>query len=328
MFTITKMAMIRTILFKVLVLLTMAHAAVSLQAVAQQATLHAWQRSVAGAGAYLAATIVTSPMDVVKTRAQAPGKASRNSVVVALEMLRNEGVASFFSGLTPALFMVPAAMVQYTLIDPLRARFPLYIAAMIAGALDITIKCPFDRLKTQMQNDRSGRSMSALFADTLKDAGVSGLWAGYTVTLVRDLPYLVIKWLVFAQVQALLNAGPLAVMFPIPPEARNLVAGAVAGGVAATAVTPVDVIKTRLQIASAATGGSRGSSIAVARSIIAEDGVAGLFSGLGPRLARIPFYTSITLATFEGIKDSFLRGQIPSAAVGVAAAALVGKREL
>lgn len=317
-----------TILFKLLLLkLTMARVAAGLSV--GPPALHAWQRSVAGAGAYVAATVVTSPMDVIKTRAQAPGrKGSRNAVAVALDILRQEGVGSFFCGIAPALMMAPAAMVQYTLIDPLRARYPLWLAALIAGALDITIKCPFDRVKTQMQDSRgAGRSTAALLRDTLRTAGVRGLWTGYGATLVRDLPYLVIKWLVFAWVQSLLRVGPLAAL--VPAEARNVLAGAMAGGVAATVVTPADVVKTRLQLRVA--GGSDTSappsSLAVARDVLRAEGPAGLFRGLGPRLARIPFYTSVTLATFEGIKDAFLRGA-GSAGLAAAAATITGKTEL
>jgi len=50
-------------------------------------------------------------------------------------MLQKEGAHAFFAGISPALMMAPAAMVQYTLIDPLRAQMPLYAAALIAGAL-------------------------------------------------------------------------------------------------------------------------------------------------------------------------------------------------
>jgi len=83
--------------------------------------------------------------------------------------------------------------------------------------------------------------------------------------------------------------------------AQNLLAGAAAGAIGATVVTPFDVIKTRLQVARGASG-----SVAIAQKILAEEGAAGLFRGLGLRLARIPFYTSITLATFDGIKDAFI----------------------
>lgn len=322
-------------LFKVL-LLTIVHAAVGLQAALSQPVLHAWQRSIAGAGAFSAATILTSPIDVLKTRAQAPGQGSRNSITVGLAMLRNEGVSSFFAGLTPALMMAPAAMVQYTLIDPLRARYPVWLAAIIAGVICISIKCPFDRIKTMMQNDRHQRTMGALFRETLRDSGPRGLWTGYTATLFRDLPYLVLKWVVFAQAQRLLQIGPFAASIPL--GTRNLLAGAAAGAVSATAVTPADVIKTRLQLVNGASRKAgaptmpRTSALGVVREILAERGVFGLFDGIGPRLARIPIYTSITLATFEGIKNFFLRMQVAGSGASVvgfaAAAATVVKSEL
>lgn len=308
-------------LFTVL-LLTMAHAAVGLQAALAQPVLQAWQRSIAGAGAFSAATILTSPIDCIKTRAQAPGQGSRNSFVVALDMLRNEGVSSFFAGLIPALMMAPAAMLQYSMIDPLRARYPVWLAAIICGVLCISVKCPFDRLKTLMQNDHKQRTMGALFQETLRESGPRGLWTGYTVTLFRDLPYLVLKWVVFAQAQYLLQIGPLAT---IPLGTRNLLAGAAAGAVSAIAVTPADVIKTRLQLANGSSkkdGAPPSKSVfGVTREILAERGVSGLFGGIGPRLARIPIYTSITLATFEAIKDAFLRMQVAGPVAGFAAAA-------
>lgn len=292
--------MMTTMLLKVL-LSTMAYAAGvgAIDLKPSQPLLHTWQRSVAGAGAFATATILTSPIDVVKTRTQA-SLGARNSFEVALEMLRQEGVLCFFSGLAPALMMAPAAMVQYTVIDPLRARFPLYLAAMIAGALSVTIKCPFDRLKTLMQNDPGRRTASALFLATLRDAGVGGLWTGYAATLVRDMPYHLLKWGVYVQAQALLLRGPAAAL---SQSSRNLLAGAAAGALGCAIVTPADLIKTRLQVAR----GDANGFVGIAREILAEEGASGLFRGLGLRLARIPFYTAITLATFDGIKDAFLR---------------------
>lgn len=322
-----------------------------------QPALVAWQRAIAGCGAYCAATIVSSPLDVVKVRAQAEeGSKKKPSWQLAYDMVRHEGLAVLFAGLAPALMMAPAAMVQYTLIDPLRARLPLIVAALIAGWLDITIKCPFDRIKTQMQGSDSedGRGVREMLHATLRTSGVRGLWAGYAATLARDLPYLILKWyaedwphppaddarcataasmpfsythtlfcpdaarcvpvdrsvrrVVYVQVQSLFVRGPLV---SFASEARNLIAGAVAGGVAATAVTPADVIKTRLQVARGGheeteAAAPRGGSFAIARTVLAESGVGGFFRGIGPRLARIPFYTAVTLATFELIKDGFL----------------------
>lgn len=230
-----------------------------------------WQRAVAGAAAYCAATLVTSPVDVVKCRMQlkqqqAAGKVTSEPLVVS--MIREEGPQVLFAGIGPALLMAPAAMVQYTLMDPLRGVMPLFAAAIIAGSLDILIKCPFERLKTALQGGE-------------KESFVT----------------LVLKWLTYAQMQSLLVAT-------IPNvNVANLLAGAVAGGVAATAVTPADVIKTRLQ--TTARKAKDATALTIGRELLVEDGAMALFRGLGPRLLRIPVYTAITLATFDFVKAFF-----------------------
>ena len=114
------------------------------------------------------------------------------------------------------------------------------------------------------------------------------------------MPYLVIKWMVYANVQALLNSfwGTHKSMSNV----LNLAAGAVAGACAATAVTPVDVIKTRMQSAS---DERNASARQISRQLFAEGGLAAFFRGLGPRLMRIPMYTAVTLATFDFVKSFF-----------------------
>lgn len=137
--------------------------------------------------------------------------------------------------------------------------------------------------------------MSQVLTQTFHSGGIGGLWEGLGVTLVRDLPYLIIKWCVYAQAKIVLESTFGGLL-----SAPNLVAGAIAGAVAATMVTPADVIKTRLQVC-----GGQSSALRVAHSLVAEGGLPALFRGLGPRLARIPIYTAISLATFDAIKDFF-----------------------
>lgn len=274
--------------------------------------LFAWQRAIAGMSAYCAATLVSSPVDVVKTRLQLQKQDSKARVLpLALSMLRHEGALVFFSGIGPALMMAPAAMVQYTLMDPLRDVLPLVVAAMIAGYLDITLKCPFDRLKTKLQGMREKTTTLTLLSNTWKESGVRGLWAGYGATLVRDLPYLVIKWICYTYMQSLL--GVLFAQHAAWSNAKNLLAGAFAGAVAATAVTPADVVKTRLQ----ARGSEKTNAVQIMRDLLAEGGVGALFSGLAPRLMRIPMYTAVTLATFDFVKDVFQAANL-RAAIGAA----------
>ena len=186
--------------------------------------------------------------------------------------------------------------------DPLREAIPLVAAALIAGTLDITLKEPFDRLKTQLQSGtHSGKaSSSAILLKTWRSQGVRGLWAGYGATLARDVPYLVLKWLTYVWAQSLVLQ--VSHRIAILASAKNLIAGAIAGAVAATAVTPADVVKTRMQVAGHHV---RPTAVQVCRELYAEGGLPIFFRGIGPRLLRIPVYTAVTLATFDLVKDTF-----------------------
>ena len=123
---------------------------------------------------------------------------------------------------------------------------------------------------------------------------------------LRDLPYLVIKWLVYTYFKTLLAslAAGSSSIGPWLLKSKNLLAGAAAGAVAATTVTPADVIKTRLQ---AARGKQQVGTLAICHQLLSEGGLLSLFSGLGPRLMRIPVYTAVTLATFDFVKDLFVQ---------------------
>ena len=59
---------------------------------------------------------------------------------------------------------------------------------------------------------------------------------------------------------------------------RNIAAGCLSGGFAAAVTNPVDLIKTRLQ----AKGSPYRSAWHVARSVVAEQGIAGLWAGTTP----------------------------------------------
>lgn len=100
----------------------------------------------------------------------------------------------------------------------------------------------------------------------------------------RDLPYLIIKWLTYTNMQTLLTA--VAARYPFLSSAKNLLAGAIAGAVAATVVTPADVCKTRLQAARMDPTQKHLTTLQIGREVVREGGVPALFSGLGPRLMR------------------------------------------
>ena len=77
--------------------------------------------------------------------------------------------------------------------------------------------------------------------------------------------------------------------------------GAVAGSISAAITTPLDVIKTRLQ-----TGSMVGSPPAVALRIAREEGLAGLYAGIGPRVVYIGPSCALFFVVYEATKEAML----------------------
>ncbi len=89
----------------------------------------------------------------------------------------------------------------------------------------------------------------------------------------------------------------------------NVLAGSLAGGAAAALTTPFDVVKTRMQLSSAQQHHHQGggataatSMLGVLRQVVRQQGVAGLFVGVGPRAARCAPACAIVLFSYELLK--------------------------
>lgn len=76
----------------------------------------------------------------------------------------------------------------------------------------------------------------------IRQLGLRGLYLGAPVTLLRDVPFSFIFFPLYSNLKTRLAKNPEA-----PSMLTLLSSGTLAGAVAASAVTPADVIKTRLQ---------------------------------------------------------------------------------
>ena len=85
----------------------------------------------------------------------------------------------------------------------------------------------------------------------------------------------------------------------------NMLAGGLAGAIASGSVTPMDVVKTRLQLAG---GRERYKSIGNCLStIVKEEGFKALFKGAVPRMSVVGPLFAITMLAFEAQKSYMQR---------------------
>lgn len=87
----------------------------------------------------------------------------------------------------------------------------------------------------------------------------------------------------------------------IVPLWAKMIAGAIAGVIGTSLIFPLDLVKTRLQSGS---GGYTGPVTAF-RSIVASEGVVGLYAGLKPNLLGVAPEKALKLSVNDGLREAF-----------------------
>ncbi|CAD6239017.1 unnamed protein product [Miscanthus lutarioriparius] len=179
--------------------------------------LSVFGRLAAGACAGMTSTIVTYPLDVLRLRLAVQ---SGNSTLpqVALNMLREEGLASFYGGLGPSLIAIaPYIAVNFCVFDLMKKSVPekyknrpeTSLATAILSATFATLMCyPLDTVRRQMQ--MKGTPYNTVFdaiPGIVERDGLTGLYRGFVPNALKNLPNSSIKLTVFDTVKTLIATG-------------------------------------------------------------------------------------------------------------------------
>lgn len=183
------------------------------------------------------------------------------------------------------------------------------ISSTIAAAASCFFKVPTDVMKHRVQAYVYPDVFNAA-STILNTQGIAGLYKGFSATMMRDVPEMVIQFTVYDLLQRYLNkkaeeeAKAKGLSAPAAGGAgQHLTLGGVAGAAAAFFTTPFDVVKTQLQC-----GGATSVPGAFA-SIIRDKGVGGLFGGVGPRVLQTTIMSAVFFACFEVAKKEIARMQ-------------------
>ncbi|KAG2392565.1 hypothetical protein C9374_011290 [Naegleria lovaniensis] len=283
----------------------------------------------AGALARCGAATIMYPIDVCKTRMQFQRRANsnfrtvyRNTFHCINTMIRTEGFG-IYRGLSLRLFYIgPGAAITFTAYEKYRQSAEKArksgksvfetgaIMSLLMGAagraLESGIKTPFNIVKQHLQVEgqlavQKNRGLVKSVKYIIETKGIRGLFVGYTVTLLRDLPF---SFLYFSSYEFIKNKSQ---HFGIPIlKDYTAVRGALAGSFASVITLPFDVIKTRIQTQHKISADSHYSGYrdAVVK-IFKHEGFAGFFRGITPRLIYTIPSTSITFYMYEFLKKWF-----------------------
>uniref|UniRef100_A0A9J8ACY8 Mitochondrial glutamate carrier 1 n=1 Tax=Cyprinus carpio carpio TaxID=630221 RepID=A0A9J8ACY8_CYPCA len=271
------------------------------------------------------------PIDLAKTRLQNQQNGCRLYTSMSdclMKTIRSEGYFGMYRGAAVNLTLVtPEKAIKLAANDFFRFHlskdgFPLTVFSVV---LQVIVTTPMEMLKIQLQDagriaaqrklmpqavtpggpvELKSPTAMQLTRQLLKEKGIAGLYKGLGATLLRDVPFSVIYFPLFANLN---NLGKRGADGPAPFYV-SFISGCIAGSTAAVAVNPVDVIKTRLQ---SLTRGSQEDTysgvIDCIRKILRHEGPTAFLKGAYCRaLVIAPLFGIAQVVYFLGVGEYIL----------------------
>ncbi|KAG3292731.1 mitochondrial glutamate carrier 2 isoform X1 [Ictidomys tridecemlineatus] len=285
------------------------------------------------------------PIDLAKTRLQNQhGKDMYKGMIDCLmKTARAEGFLGMYRGAAVNLTLVtPEKAIklaandffrQLLMEDGMQRNLKMeMLAGCGAGMCQVVVTCPMEMLKIQLQDagrlaaphqsSTSAPSSSRFYTtgsasthkrpsatliawELLRTQGLAGLYKGLGATLLRDIPFSIIYFPMFAN----LNNLGVHELTGKASFAHSFVSGCIAGSLAAVAVTPLDVLKTRIQTLKKGLGEDVYSGIMdCARKLWIQEGPSAFMKGAGCRaLVIAPLFGIAQGVYFIGIGEHILK---------------------
>lgn len=284
---------------------------------------------IAGSLAAAGAVAVMHPMDTVKTLIQKTATvtatvtaggtrattSSTNIIGALLDTFRSQGIGAFYKGISPSLVsQVPSSAIKFTAYEAFsqlgRRYFPQFngsgiidytCAALAFFACSVTL-IPGELLKQRLQAGVFP-NMATAFINTIRNEGFRALYTGYAATLIRDVPYTMLEFGLYAQFKRTFRL--VSQKKELTPGEEVLLGGA-AGGCTGFLTTPLDLAKTRLMTQPVGKVRQYNGVIDTLVKIAKNEGFPSLFKGSIPRVVWLVPFTALYFGIHEATKRSLL----------------------
>jgi hypothetical protein len=185
----------------------------------------------------------------------------------------------------------------------------------IASCTAEVITLPIDVIKTRMQI-RSGYVKSAQYTNSfsavvtvVKNEGITALWKGLSPALLRQSIYGSMRYGFYTPFKKLLGVPDNPRQVPLW---KKVLAGSAAGAISSVVANPTDLVKIRMQADGMAGTSARsyGGLLWAFGTIIKEEGVLGLWKGVGATCGRATALSAVELASYDDIKMRLLHAEL------------------
>ncbi|KAJ0963519.1 hypothetical protein J5N97_028641 [Dioscorea zingiberensis] len=287
---------------------------------------------VVGAGLFTGVTVALYPVSVIKTRMQVASRdvAQKSAFSTFRNILKADGIPGLYRGFgTVITGAIPARIIFLTslettkaaslkMVEPFKFSEPVQaaigngIGGLLASLSSQAVFVPIDVVSQKlMVQGYSGFTKYNGGLDVarqiLKSDGVRGLYRGFGLSVMTYSPSSAVWWASYGSSQRIIwrflgHDGDHQETVPTQWKIACVQAtgGIVAGAVASCITTPLDTIKTRLQVMDH--DKQRQTARQVVKRLIADDGWKGFYRGLGPRFFSMSMWGTTMIVSYEYLK--------------------------
>ncbi|XP_043825753.1 solute carrier family 25 member 45 isoform X2 [Dromiciops gliroides] len=260
------------------------------------------------------------PIDTVKVRLQTQNT-YRGIMDCVIKTYRRESVLGFFKGMSFPIGSVAVVnsvlfgtysnsllLLSSTSHQDRKAQPPnyvhIFVSGSIAGFVQAYCLAPFDLIKVRLQNQTEPRAGPGVASPQyrgplhcartiLREEGPRGLFRGAWALVLRDTPTLGLYFLTYEGLSRWLTSDSKE-----PGSATMLVAGGFAGIMSWATATPMDVVKSRMQMDGLKHREYRGLLDCMVTSA-RQEGLGVFFRGLTLNSARAFPVNAVTFFSYE-----------------------------
>uniref|UniRef100_A0AAR2LIT7 Solute carrier family 25 member 23a n=1 Tax=Pygocentrus nattereri TaxID=42514 RepID=A0AAR2LIT7_PYGNA len=277
-----------------------------------------WRQLMAGAMAGSVSRTGTAPLDRLKVFLQVHGQSSdKGSVWKGLkDMVKEGGLRALWRGNgINVLKIAPETAIKFLAYEQIKRLMhgskdggslkvqERFIAGSLAGATAQTIIYPMEVLKTRLTLRKTGQYSSVVDCarQILKKEGMQAFYKGYTPNILGIIPYAGIDLAVYETLKNTWlqrHRGDST-----DPGVLVLVGcGTVSSTCGQLASYPLALIRTRMQAQASVKGAPQLSMLSLFRSIVAQEGVVGLYRGIAPNFLKVIPAVSISYVVYEHMR--------------------------
>ncbi|CAO2820735.1 unnamed protein product [Amaranthus hypochondriacus] len=271
------------------------------------------RRLISGAIAGAVSRTAVAPLETIRTHLMV-GSSGHSTTEVFQDIMKTDGWTGLFRGnLVNVIRVAPSKAVELLAYDTVnkclsskpgeRRKVPVppsLIAGACAGVSSTILTYPLELVKTRLtiQRDVYNGIVDA-FVKIIREEGVSELYRGLAPSLIGVIPYAATNYCAY---DTLRKAYRKFFKQERIGNIETLMIGSLAGAISSSATFPLEVARKHMQVGAVSGRQVYKNVLHALGSILEQEGMQGLYRGLGPSCVKLVPAAGISFMCYEACK--------------------------